>query len=79
MSDSTKPAKRGRGGRPSVGPRTQWTLRCPDELAAAIDRVREQSGMTTNDLVVFMLSGAIEAGLVPEAQPAGQERLPLSA
>jgi len=80
MSDSiVKARKRGRGGRPGKGPRISMTVRCPEPLADAIEAARLESGLTTNDLVVCLVERAIEAGLVPVAASAGQERLPLSA
>jgi len=54
MSDSTSfsARQRGRGGRPSKGPRATMTVRCPEPLAAAIETARAGSGLTTNDFVV---------------------------
>jgi len=81
MSDSTivKARKRGRGGRPSKGPRVSMTVRCPEPLADAIEAVRVESGLTTNDLVVALIERAMAAGLLPAAEHADQDRLPLTA
>lgn len=77
MSDSTiKARKRGRGGRPSKGPRVSTTVRFPEQLADAIEAIRVDTGGTTNDVVTALVERAIKAGLAPGAA-AGQ--LPLSA
>jgi hypothetical protein len=77
MSDSV--IKRGRGGRPSRGPRGQLTVRCPEPLVVAIESARSETDLTTNDFVVGLIERAMEAGLLPVTQSAGQDRLPLSA
>ncbi|MGH3205915.1 MAG: hypothetical protein ACRDP5_28270 [Streptosporangiaceae bacterium] len=81
MSDSTSfsTRKRGRGGRPSKGPRLSMTVRCPEPLAEAIDAARAGSGLTNNDFILGLIEMAMEAGLCPAAAPASQDRLPLSA
>jgi predicted HicB family RNase H-like nuclease len=81
MSDSTSfsARQRGRGGRPSKGPRATMTVRCPEPLAEAIETARAGSGLTTNDFVVGMLAKAAAAGLFPAAGEAGQDCLPLTA
>jgi hypothetical protein len=71
--------KRGRGGRPSRGPRGQLTVRCPEPLVVAIESARSETDLTTNDFVVGLIERAMEAGLLPVTQSAGQDRLPLSA
>jgi hypothetical protein len=71
--------KRGRGGRPSKGPRATMTVRCPAPLAVAIDAAREGSGLTNNDFIVGLIEKALEAGIRPASAPAGQDRLPLTA
>jgi len=78
MSEQCTIPRRGRGGRPSKGPRFQLTVRCPEALAEVIEEGRAAAGMATNDYVVELLRLATEAGLTPVAE-AGQERLPLSA
>jgi hypothetical protein len=77
MSDSI--VKRGRGGRPSKGPRGQLTVRCAEPLVVAIESARADSGLTTNDFVVGLIEKALAAGLLPSAEAPGQDRLPLSA
>jgi hypothetical protein len=77
MSDRVR--KRGRGGRPSKGPRVSMTVRCPEQLADAIDEVRAGSGLTTNDFIVGLIEKALAAGLSPVTPGAAQDRLPLSA
>ncbi len=81
MSDSASftARRRGRGGRPSKGPRATMTVRCPEPLAEAIETARAGSGLTTNDFVVEMLARAAAAGLFPATADAVQERLPLTA
>jgi hypothetical protein len=81
MSDSRSVTvrKRGRGGRPSKGPRISMTVRCPEHLADAIEEIRAGSGLTNNDFIVGLIEQAMEAGIRPAAVPAAQERLPLTA
>jgi len=79
MSLTARRHGRGRGGRPSKGPRISMTIRCPEQLADAIEASRARSGLTTNDFVVGLVEQALAAGLEPVAKPAGQARLPLTA
>jgi hypothetical protein len=76
MSAQPSTARRGRGGRPSKGPRRQFTLRCDEPLANRIERAAADAEMETNAYLVELLRLATEAGLVPAS---AQERLPLSA
>jgi hypothetical protein len=79
MTLSARRHGRGQGGRRSKGPRICMTIRFPEPLADAIEAGRAKTRLTTNDYVVALAELAIEAGLTPTAQPAGQERLPLTA
>ena len=79
MSLSARRDGRGRGGRPSKGPRISMTIRFPEQLADAIEASRAGSGLTTNDFVVGLVGQALAAGLAPAALQAGQDRLPLTA
>lgn len=55
------------------------TIRCPEQLAEAIESGRAKSGLTTNDFIVGLVEKALAAGLLPSAQAEGQDRLPLTA
>ena len=81
MSDSTNLSrrKRGRGGRPSKGPRLSMTVRCPEQLAEEIEAARAGSGLTNNDFIIGLIEAAMNAGLSPAGAAASQERLPLTA
>lgn len=73
------PHRRGRGGRPSKGPRTFVGLRIPDQLNEELEAARAESGLTINDFCIGLIEQAMAAGLLPSGEAPGQDRLPLSA
>jgi predicted HicB family RNase H-like nuclease len=71
--------QRGRGGRPSKGPRVYVGLRIPEADHTEIEEARAQSGLSVNDFCIGLIMQAMDAGLIPSGQAPGQDRLPLSA
>jgi predicted HicB family RNase H-like nuclease len=65
--------ERRKTGRPSKGQRHRTTLRLPQTLAEAAQKLAEQRGVTLNDLVGELLAGEVGVAY------SDQEVLPISA